>query len=49
MQVLALMIAVDMENAQLKVYAYAKMDSLELIVPLVNVHTHIVCVNKQFY
>lgn len=32
--VLALIIAVDMENAQLKVYAYAKMDLLELIVPL---------------
>lgn len=35
MQVLALIIAVDMENAQLKVYAYAKTDLLELIVPLV--------------
>lgn len=49
MQVPALTIAMDMENAQLKVFAYVKMDLPELTVPRVNIHyLHRLC-HVYFY
>jgi len=37
-----------MENAQLRVYAYVKMDLLESTVPLVTIHISIDCVKNTF-
>lgn len=48
MQVPALIIAMDMENAQLKVYAYVKMDSLESTVPPVNIHIYIYSLRQDY-